>query len=72
VITRLAQCLWIVLALGLVLLPVLWWSGIPGRAAVIITGVLAGLLCLVVLIRPFRRSDWEEFWEHLADWCSWW
>ena len=70
--TRLAQCLWIVAALGIVLLPVTLWWGVPFGAAAIVSGVLAGILCLAVLIRPFRRSDWEDFWERLSDWVRWW
>lgn len=37
-----------------------------------VAGGLFAVVGMVILVRPFRREDWEEFWERAGEWVWWW
>lgn len=71
-VSRLAQCAWIILAAGGVLLGI--WATIQSHLLMLaaIVGAVALVFILLALCGKLTREGWEEFWESLAAWCFWW
>lgn len=70
-LTRLAQIAVVLVASGTIY-SMLVVAGLPPRPTLIAVSIVAGVLCLNILIRPMTLDGWHSFWEAIAGIFRWW